>query len=162
MKFSKISKEMFRKTFPCYDEANFQDIYDSILIPRRATAGSVGYDFKAIDDIMIKPKETVHFPTGIRVELNQGYFLLCVPRSGLGFKYGLRLLNTVGIIDSDYFHSDNEGQIFAKFYNPSEETITIKKGSGYMQGIILQCFITEDDEPNLAVRNGGFGSTDGR
>lgn len=82
------------------------------------------------------------------------------PRSGLGFKYRMQLNNTVGIIDSDYFYSDNEGHIFAKITNDSNEgkALEVAAGSGFMQGIFLQYGITEDDEAD-GVRNGGFGST---
>ncbi len=84
------------------------------------------------------------------------------PRSGQGFKYRLQLNNTVGIIDSDYFYSDNEGHIFAKITNDSneEKTIEIKAGDGFMQGIFVEYGITWDDEA-AEVRNGGFGSTSG-
>lgn len=82
------------------------------------------------------------------------------PRSGLGFKFRLQLNNTVGIIDSDYFNSDNEGHIFAKITNDSNEgkVLTLQAGEGFMQGIFLEYGITEDDDAD-GVRNGGFGST---
>ena len=85
------------------------------------------------------------------------------PRSGLGFKYRLQLNNTVGIIDSDYFYSDNEGHIFAKITNDSKEgkTVVLKAGEGFMQGIFLEYGITVDDE-TTEKRNGGFGSTTGK
>ena len=81
-------------------------------------------------------------------------------RSGLGFKYRLQLNNTVGIIDSDYYYSDNEGQIFAKITNDSNEgkTVEVEAGDGFMQGIFVQYGITLDDDVT-EVRNGGFGST---
>ena len=82
------------------------------------------------------------------------------PRSGLGFKFRLQLNNTVGIIDSDYFNSDNEGHIFAKITNDSNEgkVLKLQAGEGFMQGIFLEYGITEDDDAG-GVRNGGFGST---
>ena len=85
------------------------------------------------------------------------------PRSGLGFKYRLQLNNTVGIIDSDYFGSDNEGHIMAKITNDSREgkTLEINAGMGFMQGIFLEYGITVDDDAS-DIRNGGFGSTTGR
>ena len=88
------------------------------------------------------------------------WVLKLYPRSGLGFKYRLQLNNTVGIIDSDYFYSDNEGHIFAKLTNDSKEgkSLTIPAGDGFMQGIFLEYGITVDDEAE-GVRNGGFGST---
>ena len=86
--------------------------------------------------------------------------LKCYPRSGLGFKYRLQLNNTVGIIDSDYYDSDNEGHIFVKLTNDSNEgkVVSIDAGMGMMQGIFVEYGITLDDEAD-AVRNGGFGST---
>ena len=86
--------------------------------------------------------------------------LKCYPRSGLGFKYRLQLNNTVGIIDSDYFYSDNEGHIFAKITNDTNEgkVVELQAGTGFMQGIFVEYGITLDDEVT-AVRNGGFGST---
>ena len=88
------------------------------------------------------------------------WVLKCYPRSGLGFKYRLQLDNTVGIIDSDYYNSDNEGHIFAKLTNDGREskTLNIQAGTGYMQGIFVEYGITVDDTAD-AVRNGGFGST---
>ena len=163
-KFHKVSPEQFagdwKDTFPAADEAEIQDVYEKIKLPVRATAGSAGYDFFAPVDITMKPGETVKIPTGIRVEMEQDWVLKCYPRSGLGFKFRLQLNNTVGIIDSDYFYSDNEGHIFAKITNDSNEgkTVSIQAGTGFMQGIFVEYGITVDDEAD-GVRNGGFGST---
>ena len=106
------------------DEKEIHDIYENIRLPRRATAGSAGYDFFAPADITLKPGETVKIPTGIRVWMEPEWVLKCYPRSGLGFKYRLQLNNTVGIIDSDYYYSDNEGHIFSKITNDSNEEKT--------------------------------------
>ena len=96
-------------------------------------------------------------PTGIRVEMEPEWVLKCYPRSGLGFKYRLQLNNTVGIIDSDYFYSDNEGHMFAKITNDSKEgkTVEIAAGEGFMQGIFVEYGITVDDQVT-DVRNGGI------
>ena len=120
----------------------------------------VGYDFFAPVEVTLEPGETVKIPTGIRVEMEQDWVLKCYPRSGLGFKYRLQLNNTVGIIDSDYFYSDNEGHIFAKLTNDTNEgkTLVIPAGTGFMQGIFVEYGITVDDAAE-GVRNGGFGST---
>jgi dUTP pyrophosphatase len=95
--------------------------------------------------------------------MEENWVLKCYPRSGLGFKFRLQLNNTVGIIDSDYFYSDNEGHIFAKLTNDSNEgkVLCVEKGSGFMQGIFVEYGITLDDDAT-AVRNGGFGSTTGK
>lgn len=163
-KFYKVSLEQFKQgyedSFGEISEQDIEKIYDRIQLPVRATEGSAGYDFFTPVDLELRPGETVKIPTGIRVEMQKDWVLQCYPRSGLGFKYRLQLDNTVGIIDSDYFYSDNEGHIFSKITNDSnkEKTVSLKAGSGFMQGIFMQYGITEDDEVT-AVRNGGFGST---
>lgn len=159
-KFYKVSKEQYLKSFDNKNNEEILSIYDDILLPKRATKGSAGYDFFAPFDIVLKPGETIKVPTGIRVSMEENYVLKLYPRSGLGFKYRLQLNNTVGIIDSDYYYSDNEGHIFAKITNDSNEgkTLEIKKGQGFMQGIFVEYGITLDDD-TIEVRNGGFGST---
>lgn len=166
-KFLKISKEQFindfKNTLDNYDESQIENIYETIKLPKRATIGSAGYDFYTPINFTLKPQETINIPTGIRVKINEGWFLAIFPRSGLGFKYRLQLNNTVGIIDSDYFNSDNEGHIFIKITNDSneEKTVQVAAGTGFAQGIFLEYGITEDDDTE-AVRNGGFGSTTGK
>ena len=161
-RFEKISKEQFNKDFR-YPDGSIagQNIYNHISFPKRATTGSAGYDFFAPYDIEILPRQTALIPTGIRVILDDDKFLAIYPRSGLGFKYKMQLFNTVGIVDSDYSKSDNEGHIWVKFYNdsPDGKTIKVKAGEAMCQGIIQQFFKTEDDNTD-GVRNGGFGSSD--
>lgn len=166
-RFHKVSPERFREdwidTFGPCEEAQTRQIYESVALPRRATAGSAGYDFFAPVEIRLSPGETIKIPTGIRVEMEPSWVLKCYPRSGLGFKYRLQMNNTVGIIDSDYFYSDNEGHIFVKMTNDTNEgkTVVIPAGSGFMQGIFVEYGITWDDDVT-DVRNGGLGSTTGR
>lgn len=165
-KFDKVSREQFGKdwkeTFPGQTEEQITEIYEGIRLPRRATMGSAGYDFFTPVSFTLQPGESIKIPTGIRVRMEEGWVLANFPRSGLGFKFRLQLNNTVGIIDSDYFDSDNEGHIFCKLTNDSKEgkTVTVEKGNGFTQGIFLPFGITEDDETD-GVRNGGFGSTTG-
>ena len=163
-KFHKVSYEQFKEGFvDVYgnvEESEIQKVYDGLKLPCRATSGSAGYDFFAPVAITLKPGETVKVPTGIRAEMECDWVLKIYPRSGLGFKYRLQLNNTVGIIDSDYFYSDNEGHIFIKITNDTNEgkTVEIPGGTGFAQGIFLEYGITVDDEVTT-VRNGGFGST---
>lgn len=97
------------------------------------------------------------YPTGIRfVTDRDDIVLLCVPKSGLGCKFGVGLANTIGVIDSDYCKSDNEGHIKVKFV--SKEDVILDGGKAFMQGIIVP-YLTVDDDSVKAVRNGGFGST---
>lgn len=153
-KFEKVSFEEFSK------EINDIKCYEEIILPKRATIGSAGYDFYAPFDFTLKPDESIKIPTGIKVKISDGWFLAIFPRSGLGFKYRLQLNNTVGIIDSDYYHALNEGHIFIKITNDSKEgkVLLVKKGEAFAQGIFLQFGITDDDEVTNE-RIGGMGST---
>ena len=167
-KFDKVSLEQFFYSFIDTFEISHSDdekirseidgIYKDIILPKRATTGSAGYDFKSPITFTIKPKETIKVPTGIRCKMNEDIVLMIYPRSSLGFKYRLILDNTVGIIDSDYYNSNNEGHIFIKFTNMGEKILEIKKGDGIAQGIFLPYYLTIDDEVN-DKRNGGIGST---
>lgn len=156
-RFEKVSPAQFREGF---EGENAAAVYEGIKLPKRATSGSAGYDFYAPFDIVLKPGETVKVPTGIRAWIEDGWVLKLYPRSGLGFKFRLQLNNTVGIIDSDYYNSDNEGHIFIKITNDTNEgkTIEIPADTGFAQGIFVEYGITLDDDAD-GIRNGGFGST---
>ncbi len=160
MRFEKVSYEQYASTSNKPKDDLLLDEYDSIRIPRRATTGSAGYDFFAPWTFVLAPGQTVKIPSGIRVILDDDKVLQCYPRSGLGFKYRLQLDNCVGIIDSDYSNSDNEGHIFFKLTNDSRDgkVVTIHRGEAFAQGIITQYFTTDDDNAD-GIRNGGFGST---
>ena len=162
-KFEKVSYEQFSSAMK--DEFGTSDdlikyAYDLLSVPKRATKGSAGYDFKTPFPFTLQPGETIKIPTGIRYKTEDGWFLGCFPRSGLGFKYRLQLDNTVGIIDADYAFSDNEGHIFAKITNDSNagKVLQLNIGDAFMQGIFIPFGITEDDDVT-AERNGGMGST---
>ena len=132
-------------------------------LPRRARKGDAGYDMYLPEDLTIKKGQRPMIDTGIILEegdIPEGHFAMIVPRSSTGSKYGLALANTVGIIDSDYYFSDNEGHIFIKISNDSYEgkTVTVAAGEAFAQGIFCEYGITVDDNAT-AVRNGGFGST---
>ena len=131
---------------------------NEIALPKRATTGSAGYDFVSPLEVTVEPGETALIPTGIRAEMDPGWVLLLFPRSSLGFKYSLRLANTVGVIDSDYAFAKNEGHIMVKLRNPSENPVTIGRGERFCQGIFLP-YGTAEEDGEFALRQGGFGST---
>lgn len=177
-KFEKVSFEQFYKDF--YDSFNVKDfvehedgsietvelepiihqIYDNIKLPKRATTGSAGYDFFSPIELNIKPNTTVKIPTGVRCKIKKNYVLQIYPRSSFGFKYRLQLDNTTGIIDSDYFYSDNEGHIFIKITNDTHEfkTVELKQGEAFAQGIFNKYYLAKEDKVKVK-RNGGMGST---
>lgn len=161
--FFKVSREQFlagMEDFTQFSEEQKAEIYEKIKLPKRATKGSAGYDFYAPFSFTLAPGQTIKIPTGIRAKMEENWVLKIYPRSGLGFKFRLQMNNTVGIIDSDYFYSDNEGHIFVKLTNDSNEgkTVEVEAGTGMVQGIFLEYGITVDDEAE-GIRNGGFGST---
>lgn len=166
-KFEKVSFEQFKKDWlDTFDRAltdeDLLEIFDNIQLPKRATRGSAGYDFKSPLDFTLAPGSSIKIPTGIRCKIDEGWVLKCYPRSGLGFKFRIRLFNTVAVVDSDYFYSDNEGHIFIKLANETNEgkLVKIKQGEGFAQGVFVEYGITVDDEEyEKEIRNGGFGST---
>ena len=130
----------------------------NIPLPRRATAGSAGYDFICPADVTLQPGDAVTIPTGIRCEMQPGWVLMLFPRSGLGFKHQVRLANTVGVIDADYFRAANEGHIMVRIVNGGDHAVSISKGERFCQGVFLPHGLAEE-ETVLTDREGGFGST---
>ncbi|MBO5929356.1 MAG: deoxyuridine 5'-triphosphate nucleotidohydrolase [Clostridia bacterium] len=159
----------FNTVSPARFAADFADSFGTEIavpalpaLPRRATSGSAGYDFYLPCPLTLAPGQSVKIPTGMRVRIDEGWVLKIYPRSGLGFKFRLQLNNTVGIIDSDYYYSDNEGHILIKLTNDSREnkTVELPAGAAFAQGVFVEYGITVDDCVDT-VRNGGLGSTGG-
>lgn len=137
--------------------------YNDIILPYRATAGSAGYDIRTPIGFTLKPGEDVLIPTGLRCSIKPGWFLMIVPRSGLGFKYYTRLANTAGIIDSDYYNAKNEGHIMIKLrmeLGEGANPLVVQPGDAIAQAIFLPFGVTEEDAAD-GVRTGGLGSTGG-
>lgn len=161
--FEKVSFEQFygaMKDEFGIGETEAKMMYDLIDTPKRSTVGSAGYDFMSPVSVVLAPGASAKIPTGIRVKIDEGWWLCCAPRSGLGTKYRMQLDNTIGVIDSDYYNSDNEGHIFAKITNDSrqEKVLEIKAGDRFVQTIFVPFGITYSDAAD-GVRNGGWGST---
>ncbi len=163
-KFEKVSFDQFHKdwlkAYPDTSEEEIRVIYDDLKLPQRATRGSAGYDFYAPADIDLKAGEQTLVPSGIRAKIDDGFVLILVPRSSLGFRYRMQLDNTVGVIDADYYEAENEGHMMCKLINDSRngKALHVSKGQGMIQGIFLPFGITEDDDAS-EVRTGGMGST---
>lgn len=159
-KFDFVSLKEFAKHFDYWTDNEIKDAYEELKLPCRSTHGSAGYDFYAPFNIVLSPGESAIIPTGIRCFLDEDKVLQVYPRSGLGFKFHMGLANTVGIIDSDYVNSDNEGHIMIKIVNNGSKELFIEQDKAFAQGIITQYFTVEnDDETEKQTRNGGFGST---
>lgn len=132
------------------------EMWSVIPLPRRATADSAGYDFFLPYAVDLLPGYPLVIPTGIRCHMPGGVFLALLPKSGLGFKHGVRLRNGAGVVDADFYSAANEGHILGSL--TTEEALSLPAGAKFMQGIFLPYAVTADDRASGA-RNGGFGST---
>lgn len=142
--FEKISFEEFKK-----DICDDKELYDSYELPYRSSSYTAGYDFVLINDVNMKPGEIVKIPTGIKAKFEMDEVLFLIVRSGTGFKYNIRLVNQVGVIDADYYgNPDNEGHIYVKLQNESDKELSFKKGDRLVQGIFMK-YLTTDSDNNL-------------
>ena len=164
-KFAKVTLERFQKDYEDLlgldSNVDLKAVLEDISLPRRATHQSAGYDFVLPVDVSLKPGESMRIPTGIRCYMEEGYVLKIFPRSSLGLKYQMGLLNTVGIIDADYYEALNEGHIIAPIINRSNVTMELKRGERFVQGVFLAYYTAEEELPQ-DKRVGGFGSSDKR
>lgn len=170
-RFEKVSFEQFKVAFTdllanyknnigdavAVDDDGLKKLYDKIELPVRATSGSAGYDFRTPINCNLAVGQTIVIPTGIRCKMHNNYMLQLYPRSGLGFKHGMKLVNTVGIIDADYYDADNEGHIMIKI-KPTLKDLQLKIGDKFAQGIFMPYGITYGDNAS-DTRSGGIGST---
>ena len=153
-KFGHVSAEQYAEAMGEQERMPLGEI----PLPRRATAGSAGYDFVSPVGVTVPAGGSALIPTGIRAEMEPGWVLMLFPRSSLGFRHALRLSNTVGVIDSDYACAKNEGHIMVKLRNPLGEPVTIGRGERFCQGVFLP-YGTAEEEDDFAERSGGMGST---
>ena len=158
-KFEKISLDQWHKDYGDDSMGEGDKTFEGIPMPKRSSVGSAGYDIHTPYGFTLKPGEEVKVPTGLKCRMDDGWFLMAVPRSGLGFKYYTRLANTVGIIDASYYNNvDNEGHMFVKLRNEGTKDLVVEKYDRICQMIFVPYGITEDDDVNTE-RIGGFGSS---
>ena len=167
-RFEKVSGNTYHRgcceedimlTIPKLGIIGTDDYLDELVLPHRSTKGSAGYDFFLPYDLTVHAGETVRIPTGVKVQMAEGYVLMMYPRSSLGFKYQMTMDNTVCVVDSDYYNNPgNEGHIFVKMTNHSNKDCFIPKGQAYCQGVFHRYYIADDDD-TVAERVGGYGST---
>lgn len=129
------------------------------LLPKRETAHAAGYDLKVAERTVIAPGEIVLVPTGVKAYMQAGEVLYLYDRSSNPRKKGLVLINSVGVIDGDYYgNPGNEGHIFAQMKNITDQPVTLEVGERIVQGVFMPFLIVDGDEAD-GVRTGGFGST---
>lgn len=170
--FSKVSFGKWLEVMTAFDAAMLPRvagiIYEKLKLPERATICSAGYDIRTPVAFNLGPGETIKIPTGIRCSMQNKYFLALLPRSSVGMKHDITLMNTMGIVDADYYFADNEGHIMLAFKNNQKKSIfpwinekrtwRVKAGDRVCQGILIPYGITYDDHVNTE-RKGGMGST---
>lgn len=156
--FEQISQKQWDNDFKDILEMHQVD-YPKHQLPKRGSKNSAGYDFFSPINEIIPAHGTAKIPTGVKAYMQSDEVLMIYPRSSIGFKTNIRLSNTTGVIDSDYYNNqDNEGHMWIKFYNPTDKDYTIAIGDKIAQGIFTKFLITDDDDAN-EERNGGLGST---
>lgn len=163
--FEKVSEEQYISDMLGHnlidvEDKRVLDWYKDIELPRRGTKGSAGYDFICPIDISLSPGEELVICSGIRCMMKENWVLKVYPRSSSGTEYRVQFNNTVPILDSDYYYTDNEGHIMFKVINDGREgkVFKLKKGEKLCQGIFVEYGITFDDNVTTS-RTGGFGST---
>ena len=154
-KFEKISFKQFKKDF-----GDDRMLYDSYELPKRSTKKSAGYDIKSLEDGIIKPGEAMTFKTGLKVCMNDDECLYILSRSSQGYKYNVCLMNSVGLIDSDFYNnSSNEGHFSVRLVNFGTEDFIVNKGDKIAQGVFSKYLTVDDEEEIEGERTGGLGST---
>lgn len=139
--FEKISFEQFKK-----DVKDDKELYERFKLPSRETSAAAGYDFYLLEDLEIKPNEIIKLPTGCKAHFENDEVLFLIVRSSTGFKYNIRLVNQVGVVDADYYNNpDNEGHIFVKIQNEGDKAVSFKAGEAVAQGIFMKYLATESD-----------------
>ncbi len=137
----------------------FEKLIDDVILPKRQTSYSAGYDFYNYQDVLIKANSKVIIKSYIRCIMEDDEFLSLHIRSSLGIKHGLMLANTTGIIDKDYYgNPDNGGHILVCIINSSDQDYLLKKEERFIQGIFQKYYTTSDDDATSS-RTGGIGST---
>lgn len=130
-----------------------------IHLPTRKTTESAGYDLECAEAVTFAPGELKLIPTGIKAFMAYDEYLAIHIRSSMAIKRRLALVNSTGIIDSDYYNNeDNEGHIMIAVLNYGNEAVHLEKGERVAQGIFSKYLITNDDDAT-GVRTGGIGST---
>lgn len=147
-------------------KVKIKKLHPDAIVPTYGTEGAAGFDFYALEDITIKPKETKLIKTGIAMEIPFGYEVQVRPRSGMSLKTLFRVANAPGTIDCDYrgecnvighnAHQNGMG-------NSTTFDINIKKGDRIAQGVLNKVpqalFEVVEELGDTNRGTGGYGST---
>ena len=122
-------------------ELKFKKTGPDAVLPTKATEGSAGLDLYSTEEAVIMPHTSVHVHSELAVAIPDGYFGAIFPRSGLASIKGIRLANSVGVIDSDY-----RGAMLLPLYNDSDKMYRVHKGDRVAQLVIIPCLSCEPVE----------------
>lgn len=140
-------------------EEDYSFFTGTLYLPERSSQNSAGYDFFSPGDFIIKPGEILLVPTGVCAYMQPDEVLKLYDRSSNPLKKGIVLINSVGVIDSDYYgNSENGGMIYGMFKNITDQEVIITRGDAIMQGV-FQKYLLADGDDTSAVRTGGLGSS---
>ncbi len=125
------------------------------------TAGAVGFDFVAREEVVIEARSLGLIPGNVVIEVPEGYMLVVASRSSAPKKKGLLTPHGIGIIDHDYCGPTDE--IKVQVYNFCDQAVTIARGEKIAQGVFVKIekFQFEEIEEMTQESRGGFGSTGG-
>lgn len=138
----------------------FKKLTPTAMTPTRGSAFAAGYDLYVDTDreVVVEPGETVPFYTGLAVEIPDGYCGKIYSRSGLSTRYGLRLANGVGVVDSDY-----RGNVGVPLHNDGDKPVTVVPHERVAQLVIERCpdvvFYETEELTKTERGDGGFGSS---
>lgn len=133
-------------------------LHPDVSMPTYGSAGAACFDIATYVDATIPPGDAISVPTGLAFEVPDGHVMHVFSRSGHGFKHGVRLVNSVGVIDSDY-----RGELFVGLHNDGAEPFIIRKGDRVAQALIAPVLSVEfeqvDELSSTARGENGCGST---
>ena len=156
-KFEKVSEEQFLKDL---DTLNYSYYRDKVILPKRGTSKSAGYDIYTPISFNLLQGEQILVPTGFKIAMEDDDVFLIFIRSSIGIKDKVTISNGTGVIDADYYNNDgNEGHVWLALKNNSEDIVPFSAGDRIAQGIFIKYNIVDNDEPIKETRNGGIGST---
>lgn len=169
MRFEKVSYETFLQEIKKYGfgwmpEEEIKEAYDNIKLPARKTKYSAGYDIVTPIPFFIRPHSKVVIPTGIKTYFTEDeakiWHLELYIRSSVGISRGVVMSNQTGVIDADYYNSeDNEGCMLIALTNTNGHQVKFQAGERIIQGVFSIHGRTSDDQAT-GIRTGGVGSTD--
>ena len=143
---------------------------EGAVIPKKATEGAAGYDLCACipdfsNGMMIHPGNSLIVPTGLNVNIPEGYEIQIRPRSGLAAKHGITVLNTPGTIDCDYSGDGEDFELKVILFNHNRMPFSINNGDSIAQMVVAKLAahtlveVQEFGQSNKTSRKGGLGST---